>query len=93
MEPSGWRVELTSHARRDLRKPTRGGQEQIEAALEGLTTGPPPAELRELRELRGEQDQFRLRVGVWRVSYRRDRATRGVVIPSVDDRREAYQGD
>lgn len=90
MDRAAWRVEMTAHAKRDLRKLTRDVQEQIEEALEGLTTDPPTGDL---RKLKGERDEFRLRVGVWRVIDRRDRASRRVVVLSVDHRREAYRAD
>jgi mRNA-degrading endonuclease RelE of RelBE toxin-antitoxin system len=57
VDPPDWRIEVTSHAKRDLRKLTPDVQEQILDALDGLTRQP---SVGDILKLRGTRDQFRL---------------------------------
>ncbi len=84
-----WRVELTRSAQRDLRRLDAPVRARVIAALDGLRTQPPAGDV---RRLTGRQNEWRLRVGDWRVRFTRDPATRTVNIMRVLPRGRAYRG-
>ena len=85
---SPWRLELTPRAERDLERVDERIRRRIVDALERLTTDPPKGDI---RKLGGTEDEYRLRVGDWRVRFRRDAASRTVVILMVRQRNGAYR--
>ena len=85
---SPWHLDITPHADGDIRKLTEVDRLRIVKALDGLLTHPPAGDI---KKLQGTRDQFRLRVGDWRVVFRWDRPTRSVVVLSVDARGRAYR--
>jgi mRNA-degrading endonuclease RelE of RelBE toxin-antitoxin system len=64
-------VELSSRARRDLRRLGRGQDRKrvVDALTVGLVAVPPPDNL-DVKPLEGHEPWLRLRVGVYRVLYR-----------------------
>lgn len=88
MNDPGWRVELGTSARRDIKRLDRPVRERILAAIDGLSTQPPTGDI---KRLTGQPPEWRLRVGEWRVRFSRDAATRTVVIQRVLPRGRAYR--
>lgn len=64
-------VELTSRAKKDLRKMGRGIHRTriLKDLAENLASDSPPANL-DVKALRGAEPWHRLRIGEWRVLYR-----------------------
>lgn len=60
MNDSGWRVELGTSARRDIKRLDRPVRERILAAIDGLSTQPPTGNI---KRLTGQPPEWRLRVG------------------------------
>lgn len=86
-EPS-WTVRLASSARRDIKRLDPPVRERILAAIEGLCTQPPAADI---KRLTSQPPEWRLRVGVWRVRFTRDPDTRSVLVQRVLPRGRAYR--
>lgn len=66
---SGWKVELTRPAQRDLRRLDPQIERRVRAALGRLQQEPLAGDV---RKLAGQTDEWRLRVGDWRVRFTRD---------------------
>jgi mRNA interferase RelE/StbE len=82
-----WTVVLTGSARRDLRRLDRRVAVRIIEALERLaTTGQG-----DVQRLRGTTDEWRLRVGEWRVRFRYDTAADTIEVLHILPRGEAYR--
>jgi mRNA interferase RelE/StbE len=82
-----WTVVLTGSARRDLRRLDRPVAVRIVEALERLaTTGQG-----DVQRLRGTTDEWRLRVGDWRVRFRYDTAADTIEVLHILPRGEAYR--
>jgi mRNA interferase RelE/StbE len=83
-----WRVVVTPHAERDLKKLDAGTRRRILAAVEALAEGD---ELSDVRKLKGvDEPTWRLRVGSWRVLFGRDSTRRELVVLAVRPRGRAY---
>ena len=70
-EPS-WGIGYTPAARRDLRRLDAQVRARVLAAIERVATNDPRTDIRKL----AGADEHRLRVGDWRVRFRRDAASR-----------------
>lgn len=82
-----WTVTLTGSARRDIRRLDSPVAARILEALERLaTTGQG-----DIQRLRGTPDEWRLRVGDWRVRFRYDTATQTLAVLRILPRGEAYR--
>jgi mRNA interferase RelE/StbE len=82
-----WRVVVDDRARKDLRKIDRPTRERILNAITRLAQG---AELvGDVRRLSGS-DEYRLRVGDWRVRFQRDDRQRTIIVVRVLPRGRAY---
>lgn len=68
MTDTGWRVELSRSARRDLKRLDPPVRRRVLAALDGLSADPPQGDI---RRLTGGEREWRLRVGDWRVRFTR----------------------
>lgn len=84
-EAGGW--ILAARARRDLRRLDRPTKRRIVAALDRLTGEPSRGDV---VRLTGTDDEWRLRVGDWRVRFTRDRETGRVQVLRVLPRGRAY---
>jgi mRNA interferase RelE/StbE len=84
---AGWRVEFTSRAVRDLRQLDPPVRRRILDALDRLVADPPAGDVVKLTG----RDEWRLRVGDWRVRMRYDDAHRTVVVVRVLPRGRAYR--
>lgn len=82
-----WRLEITPHARRDLRKLDKPIEGRVQAALAELVADPPRGDLKRLRG----SDEFRLRVGNWRVRLKLEPSRRAIVVLHVLPRGRAYR--
>lgn len=84
-----FRVELTRPAIRDLRRLDPPVRRRVLDAVEGLREDPPRGDI---RKLAGAGGMLRLRVGDWRVRFRRDIAARTVYVQRILPRGRAYRG-
>lgn len=80
-------VILTGPARRDLRRLDRSVADRVVQAIIRL------AETRQgdVRQLRGEEDELRLRVGAWRVRFRLINDGRTIEVLRILPRGRAYR--
>jgi mRNA interferase RelE/StbE len=85
---TGWRYVLTPHAKRDMEHLQHAIQRRIYAALDRMA-----ADIRtcDVRKLEGHRDEFRLRVGSYRVLFGVDAPHRTYVVHQVTDRKDAYR--
>jgi mRNA interferase RelE/StbE len=81
-----WSLEFERRAERDLERLDRQVARRVVAALERLVAHDPSLDLRRLQG----SDEWRLRVGDWRVRLRLDFEARTVVIVRVLPRGRAY---
>ena len=84
----GYQVFLRPATVRDLRKLPQPMNERIEAAIGELAANARP---RGSKKLVGHEDEWRLRVGDYRVLYVIDEGERQVTVARVAHRREAYR--
>jgi mRNA interferase RelE/StbE len=64
---------------------SRPDQQRIRAAVDRLPEG-------DVRKLKGFRDEWRLRVGDWRVRFKIDRQQRTLIILAIKPRGDAYKG-
>lgn len=83
-----WRILVTPRAEKDLKRVPLRDQDRIRAAVDALVTNP---RVGDVRKLRGARDEWRLRVGDWRVRFRLDQTTRLVALTRVLPRARAYR--
>jgi mRNA interferase RelE/StbE len=83
---ASWRVLYTSRARRDLRRLDRQVAKRVILAIDGLAANDPRSDLRKL----SGSDEYRLRVGEWRVRLDRDATSREITVLRVLPRGRAY---
>jgi mRNA interferase RelE/StbE len=87
-EPARWRVEFTPRASKDIRRLDRPVQQRITEALDRLTEGP---QLKgDIKRLAGSEE-YRLRVGDWRIRFRLDGNRLIVIVVRVLPRGRAYE--
>ena len=84
-EPEPWQIAITGHAERDLKGAPAEVQERVSAALDLLAADPGRADI---VKLQGQHEDWRLRVGTWRVRFRYDAGAHIIV---VLPRRVAYR--
>ncbi|MGH2945339.1 MAG: type II toxin-antitoxin system RelE family toxin [Solirubrobacteraceae bacterium] len=87
MSPA-WSYVFTARARRDLKRLDLPVRRKVIAALDGLVTSDPPEG--DVRKLAGS-DEWRLRVGEWRVRFQRDPPQRMLYVLRVLPRGRAYR--
>ncbi len=83
-----WRVELTRAAQRDLRRLDPQVRRRVIDALAGLSVQPARGDI---RRLAASGEEWRLRVGDWRVRFTREHATNTVHVLRVLPRGRAYR--
>jgi len=84
---AGWRVEITRRAQHDLHRLDPPVRERIYEALDRLVGDPPAGDVVRLTG----SDEWRLRVGDWRVRFGLDSEARTVVVLRVRPRDRAYR--
>ena len=87
MGSSEYHVRLKRSVLKDLEALPAGYRKRVLAAIRGLATVPRP---RGAEKLTGRED-WRIRVGPYRIVYRVDDADRTVVVFRVAHRRDAYR--
>jgi mRNA interferase RelE/StbE len=85
---NSYAVEVKPAARRELEALPDHVLSRVVRKLESLGHTPRPAGC---KKLKGYKDQWRVRVGDWRVLYIIDDATRLVSITRIAHRREVYE--
>ena len=88
MRPCRARIEVSATAEKQIRKLTRDDQIRLLRAIRVLETEPRPSGA---RKVRGYEDTFRIRVGVYRILYRIEQRRVLIVILKVGHRREIYR--
>ncbi len=83
-----WTVIITPTAEKDLRKIPHNEQERIRIAMRDFGSDPTQGDV---RKLQGKPDEWRLRVGDWRIRFAFDGGTRSIVILRVLPRGRAYR--
>ncbi len=83
-----WELDITARARRDLRGLDTRDRIAIREAINQTATDPGSVEL---RKLRGTKNEWRIRVGRWRVILRLDNNTGIMVISRILPRGRAYR--
>lgn len=84
---AGWRVEITRRAEHDLRRLDPPVRKRIFEALDRLVDDPPAGDVVKL----AGSEEWRLRVGEWRVRFGLDGDARTVVVLRVLPRGRAYR--
>lgn len=82
-----WRLEVSSHAAKDLRQVDPANRRRVADALERLAADPYAGDIRKL----AGTNEWRLRVGDLRVRFLRDAAARTIVVRQVLPRDRAYR--
>ena len=82
-----YKVIITSHAERELKRLDRSTKNRIVPAALALSDNPRP---HGCLKVKGEERLWRIRVGDWRVDYEINDETRLVRIITVGHRREFY---
>jgi mRNA interferase RelE/StbE len=84
---SNYSIELKSSARKELEALPDNLLARVVKKIGSLSDAPRPAGC---RKLRGYKDQWRIRVGDWRVVYIIDDAAQLVSVTRIAHRREVY---
>lgn len=90
-----WRVEFRPSADRKLRKLPGEIQAAVIAALERLTfeqSNPGESRVSNLKKLAGRGDEWRLRVGDYRVIFERQGDRLVILVLDLGHRRDVYRG-
>ena len=88
MNQGRWSVDFSAtHARRDLRRLDPQVRVRVIAALERLAANDPTIEALKLKG----SDEWRIRVGDWRLRFTREDATRTIHVTRVLPRGRAYE--
>jgi mRNA interferase RelE/StbE len=81
-----WTLDFSTHSRRDLQRLDPQVRARVVAALERLEANDPRVDERKLIGL----DEWRIRVGDWRVRFIRDDNARTIYVTHVLPRGRAY---
>lgn len=85
-----YRIELTSSARRDLKKLPWDILRRVDAHILALAQNPyPPG----AQKLEGGEDFFRVRVGDYRIVYTVEHSRLIILVIRIRHRREVYRAD
>ena len=82
-----WSVDFAKRADRDMQRLDPPIRQRVTDGIERLAEGDPSIDVRRLRG----SDELRLRVGDWRVRFRRDAEKREIVVLRVLPRGRAYK--
>ena len=85
---SNYSVEVKPPARKELEALPDNVLARVLQKMDSLRTAPRPAGC---KKLKGYKDQWRLRVGDWRVVYLIDDAAKLISITRIAHRREVYE--
>jgi mRNA interferase RelE/StbE len=85
---SSYRVSLTASAEKELHRLSAQMVARIMPRLEGLTSSPRPPGC---KKLRGGDNEWRIRVGDYRIVYEIDDKARTVDVTRIAHRRQVYE--
>ena len=83
-----YRIEVSASAERQLRKLEPGDRAVVVEVIRGLSLNPRP---RGSRKLRGYDDVFRIRKGVFRIIYSIEKDRLLVIILKIGHRKDVYR--
>jgi mRNA interferase RelE/StbE len=89
VEPGKYNINLLPTAARDLGQLPRPISRRVTRAIDSLADDPRPPGCEKLKA--GAGDEYRIRVGDYRVLYKVDDDTRVVLIVRMRHRREVYR--
>ncbi|MEW6347691.1 MAG: type II toxin-antitoxin system RelE/ParE family toxin [Thermodesulfobacteriota bacterium] len=84
-----YRVEITPHAARSLRRLPEKVKARVVGAIDGLEQDPRPVGVKKLRDFDGV---YRLRIGDYRLVYAVAEQVLLVVVLTTGHRKDVYQG-
>jgi len=84
-----YRIELTHSAQRDLASLPRKARTRLGAKIDALAQNPRP---HGSKKLKGEENQYRIRVGEYRVIYSIFDDRLVVLVLRIGDRKSVYRG-
>ena len=84
---ASYRVEITASAEKELAKLPKADRVRVVRAISELATVPRP---RGCRKLAGQEDVYRIRVGMYRVVYTIDDRRIVVVVLKLGHRKHVY---
>jgi mRNA interferase RelE/StbE len=84
----GYSVTFTSKAARDFRKLPEDIRDRIAPIIERLKDNPRPIGCEKVKGT----DEWRVRVGDYRIRYRIDDAAKTITITRIGHRRDVYEG-
>ena len=87
-DASGWHVIVEPRAERGLDKLPLDDRLRVRNAIDSLATG---LAGRDVLKLRGKENEWRLRVGRWRIRFRPDFKAHVLVVLTVSPRSSAYR--
>ena len=87
-ETRPWRILIDEVVHKELKRLTPKDQARIRAAIDALSDGLGTGDI---KKLRGRENEWRLRVGSWRVIFSPDFAARLIFILHVHPRGRAYR--
>ena len=85
---SEYRIEVSATAERQLRKLESGNRTRVVEAIRELRWNPRP---RGCRKLRGYDDVFRIRQGVFRIIYSIEQGRLLIIILKIGHRKNVYR--
>lgn len=85
--PSPYRIELTRAAERDLRGLEKATLRRVDSAIQALADNPRPDGV---VKLKGGTDEYRIRVGAYRILYLIEDDAVLVTVVRVGHRRDVY---
>ena len=85
---ASYRVEITASAEKALARLPKDDMSRVVRAITGLATAPRPGGC---RKLKGYEDVYRIRVGLYRVIYTIDDRRIIVVVLKLGHRKDAYR--
>ena len=86
---TGWSWVVVGRAEREIKKLDPQNRKRIIDALDRFAKSYPQGDV---KKLQGMDDEYRLRVGDWRVLFRRDVNGKVIVVFRVSPRWDAYKG-
>ena len=85
---ASYRIEVSATAEKQIRKLPRAAQVRVLQAIRPLAKQPTPPGS---RKVRGYDDVFRIRVGVYRVLYRIEGRRLLIIILKIGNRQDVYR--
>ena len=86
---TSWSWVAVGRAKREIKKLDQPTWRRITDALDRFAENYPNGDV---KKLQGMDDEYRLRVGDWRVLFRRDVNAKVIVVFRVSPRGDAYKG-